>query len=115
MFQYNWQKRIVAASPMISLFAFLMLGFITDAWLPSAAVFLLIPLSPFIVGLKQIKISFSIIIIAVYLVLGFVFNWWHPGWVLFLLIPIYYTLFGPGIFEQIKKNKKKQKDYIDAE
>ena len=37
------KRKIIAATPMISLIAFLLLGFCADAWLPGWIVFLTIP------------------------------------------------------------------------
>ncbi|WP_025724575.1 hypothetical protein [Acholeplasma granularum] len=118
MFQYNWQKRIVAATPLIALIIFLSVGFLYDAWHPGWTAFLLIPIVPFLVGLKQIRITFPLIVFVAYIALG-ISGYWHPGWIIFLLIPLQNILFPPQtISKYIKKedkNKSKPKDYMDAE
>ncbi len=116
MFEYNWQKRVVAATPLISLFLFLYLGFFHELWHPGWLVFFLIPLMPFMVGLKKIKITFSIVIFIIYIILGISFEIWHPAWIIFLLIPIYYTLTANTIFDKKEEPKKKNsKNTIDME
>ena len=120
MFQYTWQKRVVAATPLISLLIFLFLGFFYDLWNPGWLVFLLIPIVPFLVGLKQIRITFPFLVFVAYIGIG-VAGYWHPGWIIFLLIPIQNILFPPkSISKFLKKKKKKKdfnrpKDYMDAE
>ena len=94
MFKIDWRKRLVAATPLISLLIYLLIGNLTGIWDKSLLIFLLIPAMPTILGMKTIKITFSLIIIIIYVVIGVAFDLWHPGWIIFLLVPIYYILFG---------------------
>lgn len=120
MFQYTWQKRVVAATPLISLLIFLFLGFFYNLWNPGWLVFLLIPIVPFLVGLKQIRITFPLLVFVTYIGIG-VAGYWHPGWIIFLLVPIQNILFPPKSIskflkkEQPKKDFNRPKDYMDAE
>src|SRR5690554_3048181 len=103
MFNYNWQKRVVAATPMISLLLFLVFGFFFNAWHPGWTVFFLVPLMPFFVGLKKIRITFSLVVLVIYIILGVTLKIWHPGWIIFLLIPIYHTITFKDPTEKIKE------------
>lgn len=120
MFQYTWQKRVVAATPLISLLIFLFLGFFYELWNPGWLVFLLIPIVPFLVGLRQIRITFPLLVFVTYIGIG-VAGYWHPGWIIFLLIPIQNILFPPKSIskflkkEVVKKDFNRPKDYVDAE
>lgn len=96
----NMKHRIIDATPLITLFIFLLLGFIgkemgENWWKFAWLVFLLIPLMPIILGVKKLRISYTLIVIVAYILMG-VF-WpdygWHPGWIIFLTIPIVNILF----------------------
>ena len=114
MFKYDWKKKIVAVTPMVSLLVFLALGFIWGIWNQAWLVFIAIPVMPFLVGLQKFKVTFVALVFIAFIVLG-IFGYWHPGWLVFLLIPIYYTLF-PGINLNKKKDTSNQrKNVIDAE
>ena len=81
--EFKFREKFVAASFLIALIAFVLLHYYLPehknyAWL----VFLLVPLAPFITGLKKITISYTMLVVIVYLILGFVCHWWHPGWVI---------------------------------
>lgn len=119
MFKYNWQRRVVAATPLIALLIYLFLGFVFDLWHPGWLVFLLIPAVPFLVGLKQIRLTFPLLVFVAYIIIGFM-GYWHPGWIIFLLVPIQNVLFPPkSIKKYIKKEtqekQNKPNDYMDAE
>jgi len=111
MFQYNWQKRVVAASLFISLFAFLLIGYLTDTWHPTWLVFLFVPLAPFIVGLKKFKFTFPLAMVIAYVTISIFTGWWDKAWIVFLLIPIYQILFGPSFSDSVKKTIKKSTVY----
>ncbi len=116
MFKLDWRKRLIAATPLICLLAYLAIGFMADIWDKSLLVFLLIPTMPTILGVKTIRITFSLIVVVIFLVLGFAFNLWHPAWLLFFLIPIYYILFGSvGIESQRNKKIRHHNDTVDAD
>lgn len=90
----NARKKIIAITPFVCAIAFIFLvyyGYANPGWM----VFLLIPVSPFLVGEKKIKFSYPLFTAIIYLIIGFTFKWWHPGWVIFLTIPIYYILVAP--------------------
>ena len=96
------RRRIIDATPLISLFIFLLLGFIgkergDNCWKIAWLVFLLIPLMPVLLGVKKLVITYPLIVIVAYILMG-VF-WpkygWHPGWIIFITIPIVNILF-PG-------------------
>lgn len=92
----NFKQRLAAAIPLIATFIYLILGFQFGMWGKGVIVFLLIPLSPMILGLKKFIITLPTFIAIIYIVLGIIFgsDWWHPGWIIFLLIPIITILRG---------------------
>lgn len=106
----NWKKKIVAITPFVCVIIFVILfelGYAHPGWL----VFLLIPIMPFLVGVKHIRFSYALIVAIVYAVVGFTtdFPWrWHPGWLIFLTIPIYHILFNQKDKEEIKVEKKNE-------
>lgn len=112
------RKRICAVSLFIAVIIFVLLGYYLKAagvakpygW--AAFAFLLIPLMPFLLGLKKIRITYPLFVIAIYLILGFTIHGWHPWWVLFLTIPIYYAFFP---IDDKKQSKKKDQETIDIE
>lgn len=107
MYRNDFRRRLIAATPLICLFIYLVIGFSTGIWDKSVLIFLLIPIMPTLLGVKTIKVTFSLIVLVIYLVMGIVWDLWHPGWVIFLLIPIYHILFGRRtLVIRIKKNKK---------
>ena len=97
----NVRKRVVAATPIICLIVFLILGFYFDKWHPGWLVFLFVPAMPFILGLKRIKHIYPVICAVVYVLIGIFWNQWHPGWIIFLTIPVV------AIFTPSKKDKEK--------
>lgn len=103
MKKFTFKHRIVAAMPLITLTIYLFLGFQFDGmWGKGLLVFLLIPATPFLVGLKKFNLTFSTFILLSYVVLGIIFgsDWWHPGWLIFFLIPIV------GILREGKKDSE---------
>lgn len=114
MFEYNFQKRLVAATPFLSLLIFFLVGYLSGKWGAAALAFLLIPTMPFLVGLRKIIITFPLVIFISYLILGLAFNLWHPGWIIFLLLPIY-SILVPTKKVVIVSKSKKQNDTIDME
>ncbi|MFY9421684.1 MAG: hypothetical protein WAP91_01585 [Bacilli bacterium] len=112
MYRNDFRRRLIAATPLICLFIYLVIGFSTDIWDKSVLIFLLIPIMPTLLGVKTIKVTFSLIVLVIYLVMGIVWDLWHPGWVIFLLIPIYHILFGRRTLV-IRTKKNKKDDEID--
>jgi hypothetical protein len=106
----NWKKKIVAITPFICVICFVILlemGYAHPGWL----VFLLIPIMPFLVGVKHIRFSYALIVTAIYVSIGVFTNWswrWHPGWIIFLTIPVYQILVNP-------KDKNKEKEEQPSE
>lgn len=90
----SFRKRIIAATPMICVIIFLLLGFCANAWHPGWIVFLAIPIVPMLFNNKGILGLYPSLCVIMYLVMGFVFSWWHPGWIIFLTIPVVEILFG---------------------
>lgn len=87
------RKRIICATPLISLIIFLTMGFVWNMWGYGALAFLLIPLMPFFLGEINLEYIYPLVVTGVYIGLGFGFNFWHPGWIVFLTIPVYYIIF----------------------
>ena len=114
-FKISFRNKVIAVTPIVCLFTFLLIGFVWGKWHPGWLVFLLIPVMPYLVGKKKIRLSIPLIILIVYLILGFGWNLWHPGWIIFLLVPVFEIFFGVHPFE--KKNKDDDKDddgYIET-
>ena len=82
------KQKIIAATPLICLIFFLLLGFVFGLWHPGWCVFLLIPLAPIILGVKKIRNLYSFICVVIYVLMGIIWNLWHPGWIIFLTIPV---------------------------
>lgn len=97
------KNRIISATPMICVFAYLLIGFVWDIWHPTWVIFFLIPIVPVVLYTKAARIVYPIICVVIFLLLGFISNLWHPAWLIFLTIPIFNILFEPG-------KKKRHKD-----
>ena len=91
--KHNYRKRIVAATPMICLIIYLFIGFQFEKWHPTWLVFFLIPVMPFLLGLKKIVVTWPLCCAIIYLIMGIGFGYWHPGWLIFLTIPVVGILF----------------------
>lgn len=117
MKNFKFREKFVTASFLISVILFILLRFYLEDKRYAFLAFVLVPLAPFLVGLKKIKITYPLLIIILYLVLGFTLSWWHPGWVLFITIPIFYIFFPnkeDDDSDKLKRVKKKDNDiYID--
>lgn len=96
------RRRIILATPIISLIIFLSMGFIWNMWGYGAFAFLLIPLMPFILGEISLDCIYPLVVTMVYIGLGFGLKAWHPAWIIFLTIPIYYIIF-PIKKQELKK------------
>lgn len=93
---YNFRKRLMAATPIMCVIAFLLLGCIWDLWHPGWMVFFLIPIMPFLIGYKKMHITYPLVCAIAYLIMGIGFDLWHPGWIIFLTIPVF-DIFTKGI------------------
>lgn len=79
--------------PVLTVIAYLVMGFVWSLWHPGWIVFLTIPIYYWIAsGISKRKIptiSVSFLITAAYLVMGIGWGMWHPWWIMFLAIPIF--------------------------
>lgn len=107
----SFKAKIMAITPLSCVIIFLSLGFLKGLWVESLPVFLLIPIMPFLLGYKKIRLTVSFVILIIYLILGFGFQAWHPGWIVFLFIPIVHILMTPSK----KSNWKFKSTHIDAD
>ena len=82
------KKKIIAATPLLCLITFLLLGFCLGLWHPGWCIFFLIPLMPEILGVKRIENVYSFLCSVIYIFIGISFGLWHPGWIIFLTIPV---------------------------
>ncbi len=99
------KHKIIAATPMISLIAYLLLGFCANAWHPGWIVFFAIPIVPMILGIDSISGLYPLVVVIAYLVMGFVWNLWHPGWIIFLTIPLVEIFLPKRKMKFVKKKK----------
>lgn len=93
--KFDVRERIIAATPLMCLIVYLLVGFVWNIWHPTWAIFFLVPAMPFLLGKKNILklITYPVLCIAVFVTLGVLYGWWHPAWLVFLTIPVYYILF----------------------
>lgn len=84
----GFRNKLIAATPLIALIAYLLLGFCANAWHPGWIVFFAIPVMPLILGKKSWFGAYPLLTVIAYLVMGFVWDLWHPGWIIFLTIPV---------------------------
>lgn len=82
------RAKIIAATPLITVIIYLLLGFCTDAWHPGWIVFFAIPIVPMILGKVTIAGLYPLLVVIAYLLMGLIGNLWHPGWIIFLTIPV---------------------------
>ena len=91
--------------PIVTLIAYLLLGFLCNAWWIAWIVFLTIPIYYSVIScVRRKKLSdfaYPVLITCVYLFIGLWWGVWHPGWILFVSVPLFYT-----ISELIDKRKK---------
>lgn len=101
--QSKWRVikgKIIAITPIVSLAAYLLMGFLGNLWHPGWIIFLATPLvamflSLFDGGRKEKIIGFiSALISIAYVAIGFTLKIWHPTWVAFFLIPISAIIIG---------------------
>ena len=90
----SFRKRFVAATPLICVIIFLLLGFCKGMWHPGWVVFLAIPVVPVILGVKRVSSIYPLFCGVAYVVMGACWELWHPGWIIFLTIPVVEILFG---------------------
>ncbi|HHU28709.1 TPA: hypothetical protein GXZ54_06070 [bacterium] len=94
----NLRNRIIAATPLISIFIFLLIGYfggewgLKSPWLLGCCAFLLIPINSTLLTKnwkRRLKHVIFLLSLLVFLILGIQFNLWHPGWVVFLSVFLY--------------------------
>lgn len=107
------RAKIIAATPMITVIIYLLLGFCADAWHPGWIVFLAIPIVPMILGKVTIAGLYPLLVVIAYLLMGFIWDLWHPGWIIFLTIPVV-EIFLPKnkVVFHIKKKNKRHKIFV---
>ena len=95
--------------PVITAVAYLLLGFLADAWGIAWILFCTIPVYYGLVEcIKSGKIShfpYVTLMPCIYLYIGMQYSLWHPGWIIFCTIPIFYPIAG-AIDKAIAKHKK---------
>ncbi|MDE7263986.1 MAG: hypothetical protein K2N64_04940 [Anaeroplasmataceae bacterium] len=105
------RTKIIAATPMITIIVYLLLGFCANAWHPGWIVFFAIPLVPMLLGDVTITGLYPLIVVIVYLLMGLIGKLWHPGWIIFLTIPVV-EIFLPKNKHIFKSKTKKKKDSV---
>ena len=108
------RTKVVAATPLITVIIYLLLGFCADAWHPGWVVFLAIPIVPIILGTVTYGALYPVLVVIAYLVMGLVWEIWHPGWIIFLTIPVV-EIFLPKnkvIFKRNKQKNSKRKIFV---
>lgn len=120
------RKKIMAITPIMCLIIYLSLGFLIkepNMWGWGLFIFLLVPIMPYLIGLKKLVISVSAAITIVYVVVGILSTvlkfpdengLWHPLWIIFLLIPVIHILITPNKKKEEKKEPKKEA-YVDVD
>ena len=81
---------------LIAVVVYLLLGFLTGAWLMGLFVLLTIPIYYVVVkGIikrrpaKVLEGLYPILCVSAFLFVGLFYDMWHPGWIIFLTIPIF--------------------------
>ncbi|MDE6656322.1 MAG: hypothetical protein K2J85_04940 [Anaeroplasmataceae bacterium] len=105
------RTKIIAATPMITVIIYLLLGFCLDAWHPGWIVFFAIPIVPMMLGKVTIAGLYPLLVVIAYLLMGLIGNLWHPGWIIFLTIPVV-EIFLPKNKVVFKSKRKKTKHKI---
>ncbi len=82
--------------PIITVAAFLAIGFLSDGWDWAWTLFLTIPvyysLVDVIIKRRLAAFAMPVFITFLYCLLGMLYDLWHPLWLLYLLIPVYYPI-----------------------
>lgn len=78
---------LTGAVTLLSVLAFLLLGFGFNLWHPGWIVFLLIPLYACITS-GSAEAAAAMLSVVIYMLLGSVWGLWHPGWIIFLIVPV---------------------------
>lgn len=85
-----------ALVPLLTIFAYLWLGFGHGLWHPGWLVFFLIPIYETLWMAVSYKdgalFAYPVLLVAVFLSAGILMGMWHPTWVIFFTIPLYYSI-----------------------
>jgi len=84
----SFKAKINAATPLICLIIYFIMGFCYDKWHPGWVVFFAIPIVPILTSINSFRGLYPVLTVVAYLVIGFVWRAWHPGWIVFLTIPV---------------------------
>ena len=105
--------KIIAATPMITVIIYLLLGYCADAWHPGWIVFFAIPIVPMILGRVTIAGLYPLLVVIAYLLMGLIWDLWNPGWIIFLTIPVV-EIFLPKnkVVFNSKRKKKTHKIFV---
>lgn len=107
------RQKIIAATPLITVIIYLLLGFCANAWHPGWIVFFAIPIVPMILGNITLTGVYPILVVIAYLLMGFIGKLWHPGWIIFLTIPVVEIFLPKGkILKKSKKKSFKEKIFV---
>lgn len=84
---------------LVSVLAYLLLGFLLDLWHPAWLVFFIIPVYYGIWDAVEKRnpqcVPVAVLVTGVYLLLGLQWGLWHPYWALFFLVPVYHISVEP--------------------
>lgn len=79
--------------PILTIIAFLLIGFLLNGWWWGWLVFLTVPVFfGTVAAIQKRKLSkfpYEVVTVIAYLCMGMFANLWHPGWVIFLSIPLF--------------------------
>ena len=102
------RKKICSATIFLCIIANVLLGYLVNRFTGSNEgyyygflLYILVPVMPFLVGLKKIHITYEFALLVIYITVCVTVQiatknsenpvlLWHPGWVIFLTIPIYH-------------------------
>ena len=94
---FNWY---LFPYPILTVGAYLAIGFFLGIWHPTWLLFLTIPVYYEMVAMNRAKnfkakaniFPYPILCAIFFLCVGFDYNVWHPAWMVFLTVPIYYMI-----------------------
>jgi hypothetical protein len=118
MLKKGMANSIVSLVALLSVTAFLIIGFTADAWQVAWLVFLLIPVTAIVTDLVSQKKNITglvtglvaLLATVAYIVMGFAFSLWHPGWIVFLAIPITRIITGMIVGEPAEQKDNQVKE-----
>lgn len=82
--------------PILTAIAFLLWGFLGDAFHISWTLFVTIPVYYSLIDCIRIRklspFAYPVFVAFIYLLIGMAFGGWHPWWIIFITIPVYYSV-----------------------